>query len=273
MVRMNPDKPTTIDGHVRRPRRPLLSHEYQNRVSTTAAGGQTVGKWNAEELASLMRRTPDVSSVTCQPEAFRWTDGLSGKSHVHVPSVLVVWDCCHRTYLDAMSASNLLADPTLAGIRARIEAECLARGAAYEIWTEDELHRDLGVVQALRPASSDERSAYAAALREQPSKTVLPPGLVRGLAGRLGLVDVRPVGLCWVGRGSMTGIPMALLCDLAVDPATRIFVWKPRMPGSPRMDLPSTSRLQDGAGGEFSDADPSAMDERAVTIASEIDES
>lgn len=230
-MRMNSNRPSAIDGDARRPRRPLQSHQDQCRTGTAATDGSSLRRRNADELANLMRRTPDVVSVTCKPEAFRWTDGLSGKPHVHVPSVLVVWECGHRTYADAMSAGNLNADPTIAGIRARIEAECLARGAGYEIWTEMEIRKDLGVVQALRPASSEERSDYADALREQPSETISPSGVVRGLADRLGLLDVRPVGQGWVGRGRATGVPLALLCDLEVDPATRMLIWRPRIPG------------------------------------------
>ncbi|WP_210291748.1 hypothetical protein [Aureimonas pseudogalii] len=224
---MNTDKPSPAEGRSRRERRTARVAKDRTKVSAKTPL-PALRRRHSEELANVMLRANDVRSVTRRPETFEWIDGLTGKPHVHVPAVAVVWACGHKTFVDATSAAKLRADPTLAGVRGRIEAECLARGATYEIWTEEELRKNLGVVQVLRPASSEERAAYAESLRTHPSAGPPSSSLVGDLAARLGLADVRAVRQGWVARSSLTGIPMALLCDMEVDPVTRMLVWKPR---------------------------------------------
>ncbi|WAJ29436.1 hypothetical protein [Antarcticirhabdus aurantiaca] len=171
-----------------------------------------------------------MTGVNEYPEAFEWVDGRDGRDHLHLPLALVSRVNGDLAFVDAMPRILLRRDPELGGTRRRIELECMARGASYEIWTEDEILEDRSAVQVLRVAGTAERASHASALRSLQAPMAGDVPILTAMAGRLLVDDLRAVGAGWVGRSRLTGIPMALLCDMEVDPETRMFVWRPRSP-------------------------------------------
>lgn len=181
------------------------------------------------DLLAHMAADPFVASIRAQPETFVWRDGADGRRRRYTPDLLAVMTDGSKVYRSVRPHSLLLRDPELSGRRARIELECSARGAAFEIWTEREIREatcgwpllrvatpaEATLVASLPPRSADDGSGGAI------------PGLVRRIADRLGLWGPWQVGDAFFARSMLTGIMMALLCELVRDPVTGLLVWKP----------------------------------------------
>lgn len=187
------------------------------------------------DLVELMTDDGDVTSLRAQPETFRWVDGLTGERRSYTPDFLVQRTDGTSVYREVKPSKVLVADPELGGRRARIELECRARGADFEVWTEREIRRVGGTAPFVRHATIEEAAVLAgtATTGDGPrwgSGTAGSP-LLNLVARELRISELLPCGLGWVGRSALTGIAMAVMCDLEVDPVTKMLVWKPgRMP-------------------------------------------
>ncbi|WP_102958149.1 hypothetical protein [Mangrovicella endophytica] len=200
------------DGSRRPLRRPLPAW----------AKAASFGAGAAQGLAHLLVRRLGAVSVDFRPDAFEWTDGLDGCELMHIPLCLVHWPCGSRTYVDAMPKDVLLRDPYLCGTRPRIEAECLARRASYEVWTDTDLRPALRRRAVLEAADAEQRAGHALAPAGSAGTW---PRVLRNLATRMGCVDLREVDGDWIARESLTGILRVVLRGVRVDPETRLVVW------------------------------------------------
>ena len=184
-------------------------------------------------LLRTLRKRFGVASVLENPEPFEWTDAVDGRDRFHLPLALIRRGPDDLAFVDATPRQALLRDPALAGTRKRIEAECRQRGASYEIWTADEILENRSVTQLVLVADHSERAEYRLAMRDRQASC---PPVVGMIADRMFLSDLRDVGSGWVGRSRLTGIPMAILCGLEMDPQTRLLVWRPKAPSTSRRD-------------------------------------
>lgn len=177
---------------------------------------------------------PDVVSLRAQPETFRWLDGATGRRRRYTPDLLVTLRDGSKVYREVKPYALLVRDPELKGRRRRIEAECLARGATFEIWTEYEIREARDRPALLRAATLEEARRHAEAFAAGGTQLAVAPAYVRELASLIRLVDIRRVDEGWIGRSGLTGILTALFCDLVTCPRTRMVVWARR----PEVDLP-----------------------------------
>lgn len=175
-------------------------------------------------LRARIAASEDTASVEALPLPARFFPSAS-PLRPGMSLLLVTQVDGSRACLTALGRRALLRSPSLGGRRKALEDACLSLGAHLEIWTEDEIDQDLGIVQLVRPATAAERAAWNSAA---------PPGRgecaggAQTLAFRMGITDLRPVGNGLVGIRSLTGIAVAFLCDLEVDPGTSMVVWRPR---------------------------------------------
>lgn len=176
-------------------------------------------------LVHIAERRLDFTLVNLEPKPLEWVESAGIAQGRHVSLALVYRGDGTRTYIDALPRSELRQDPTIRGTRAGIEAACAARHATFEIWTEREIDEDEHSLCLARTADLHQRTAYAGAQLEEANLK----GIVRGLAARLSLTDVRPVDGGWAGRSTLTRILMAFLFELSDDPVTRITIWRPNI--------------------------------------------
>jgi hypothetical protein len=92
------------------------------------------------DLIELMERDREVAAYFAQPETFRWRE-KSGRARSYTPDFLVVFSNGLRCFREVKPSDRYARDPTLRGRRSQIEHECAVRGAAFEVWTEKEIHR------------------------------------------------------------------------------------------------------------------------------------
>jgi hypothetical protein len=149
----------------------------------------------------------------------------AGQLLPNIPLLLVTRADGSKACLAARGRHALERDPSLRGRRKKLEEACRSLGAHLEIWTEDEIDQDLSVAQVVRPASAAERAAWA---KVTPLKRGEGAAYAEAFAFKFGIVDLRPIGNGLVGIQRLTGIALALLCDLHFDPETRMVVWRPR---------------------------------------------
>lgn len=185
------------------------------------------------DLLRVLRGIAGVVRVDELPEAFEWLDGLDGTERMHLPLARVERSGGDVAYVDAMPRSVLERDPTMGGVRVRVELECAARGASYEVWTEDEIRADPAAAHLARVADTTGRALYVRALcGSRPTHAPAPP--VVALAGdRLGLDPALWCRGTWIGRSRLTGIPMALLYGLATEAVSGMAIWRPHGPAVP----------------------------------------
>ena len=184
------------------------------------------------DLVDLMVKDARIVTIHAQPETFAWRDGVHGRRRRYTPDFLAVATDGTRIYREVKPHALLIRDPDLSGRRARIEIECAARGATFEIWTEREIREDRHGCSLLRIATAVEAALHGSSpaipeglAGQQGAATV--PGIVRRVAERLALADLRLAGDAFVARSRLTGILMTVLCDLVSDPETGMRVWKP----------------------------------------------
>lgn len=179
------------------------------------------------DFLRLIGNDPAVASFEPRPETFAWRDGCDGKRHAFVPDYLVILVDGSKVYRAVKGHMRLLRDPELSGRRARIELECAVRGGTMEFWTEREVREATSGSPLLRVATFQESNDLAESLREFGEfGSPKPPSLVMRIADRLGLSQPRQVGRTFLARSHLTGILMAILCDLHADPETGALVWK-----------------------------------------------
>ncbi|WP_061937685.1 TnsA endonuclease N-terminal domain-containing protein [Aureimonas sp. AU22] len=222
------------------PARRIQFHGRRRSCAGIAPTRKGVGKVPFEsllelDLVDLMTDDGDVVSLRAQPETFRWTDGLTGERRSYTPDFLVARSDGTSVYREVKPSKVLRADPEFGGRRARIELECRARGADFEVWTEREIRRVGGTAPFVRHATIEEAAVLSGAAfgGDGPRWGSGADGspLLDLVARELRIPNLRPCGLGWVGRSALTGIAMAVMCDLDVDPVTKLLVWKPgRMP-------------------------------------------
>jgi hypothetical protein len=90
------------------------------------------------DLIVLMEQDQSIMAYAAQPETFRWKTP-SKQVRRYTPDFLVIYSDGQRAYREVKPSRYMNRDWTLGGRRARIEMECLARGASFEIWTEKEI--------------------------------------------------------------------------------------------------------------------------------------
>ncbi|MAY29565.1 MAG: hypothetical protein CL627_10150 [Aurantimonas sp.] len=228
-------------GHL--PARRMLDGRHRRSCTgsvPTPKGGGLVPFESLLEGDLILRAAsdPDVVAVRAQPETFRWLDGVSGRRRRYTPDLLVTLRDGSKVYREVKPYALLVRDPELRGRRRRIEAECLARGAKFEIWTEYEIRETPDRPALLRAATLEEARRHAVALAEPfaagGAQLTMAPAYVRELASLISLADIRRVDEGWIGRSGLTGILTALFCDLVTCPRTRMVVWARR----PEVDLP-----------------------------------
>ncbi len=203
---------------MRKPRCPWNAAPTHHKPPT-AAGRHEFG----EQVAGLLGATHDVSSVEPLPAAFTWRDGFSGEIRMLRPDALVTRMDGSRTFVYGMGRDILTRDPELGGRRRNVEAECLARNASFEIWTELEINPPFRLLA--KPATGADRAAYSS-FGHRASQQV--PCVVGSIAARLGLRDLLAAGSGWVGRCCLTGIPMTILSGALVQAGTGSVIWRPR---------------------------------------------
>lgn len=175
-------------------------------------------------VTMLLHKDPEAAVVQPFPLAFEWTDGLDGRELTHVPLLHVRWTDASATYVDAMRRIDLERDPELSDMRRRIEAECLARGSSYEIWTEREVAAVRSGKTVMAPANGRERARFALATRHGFAGWSSMPKVIVDLAMRAGMDDVRDVDGDWICRDPLTGIPTVVMRGLQADPVTRMVI-------------------------------------------------
>lgn len=222
------------------PARRIQFHGRGRSCAGTAPTRKGVGKVPFEsllelDLVELMTDDEDVATLRAQPETFTWTDGLTGAKRRYTPDFLVRRSDGTSVYREVKPIAVLLADPELGDRRERIELECRARGAEFEVWTEREIRRVGGTAPFIRHATIEEAGVLSGTVSASDgprwgSGAVGSP-LLEFVAREMRIPNLFPCGMGWVGRSALTGIAMAVMCDLEVDPDTKLLVWKPgRMP-------------------------------------------
>lgn len=89
---------------------------------------------------AVLETDPDVVAYWTQPETMTWREP-DGRVRRYTPDVLVQMRS-RREYREIKPATRLRRDPSLAGRRGRIEAECRARGATHVVWTDADIRRE-----------------------------------------------------------------------------------------------------------------------------------
>lgn len=179
----------------------------------------------------LLAADPAIATAIVRPETFVWRDPDGGR-HAFTPDILAVRVDGSRVYRTVRPHARLLRDVDLRGRRERIVLECAARGATFELWTEREIREATCGWPLLRVASFHEIEKLEESIREEGEfGGANVPGLVLKVAERLGLRRPRKVGRTFLARSLVTGILMAVLCDLRMDLETGALNWKP----SPRV--------------------------------------
>ena len=92
------------------------------------------------DLIVLHEVNPDVISFGAQPETFRWSD--HGKQRRYTPDFKVHLRCGASVFREVKMECWLRRNPTFNGRLERIKAECRARHAEFEIWTEHDVRRE-----------------------------------------------------------------------------------------------------------------------------------
>ncbi|WP_182084438.1 TnsA endonuclease N-terminal domain-containing protein [Aureimonas sp. ME7] len=181
------------------------------------------------DLLAQMAADPFVASIRAQPETFVWRDGTDGRRRRYTPDLLAVMTDGSKVYRSVRPHALLLRDPELSGRRPRIELECAARGAAFEIWTEREIRESTCGWPLLRVASAAEATVAAGLPPRSPDdgSASAVPGIVLRIADRLGLWVPWQGGDTFFARSMLTGILMAFRCKLDRDPVTGLLVWRP----------------------------------------------
>ena len=208
-------------------RRPVRPGEHPSRqaVGSRAMSRET---WLKRDFLQLMTDDPTVASVVAHPESFSWRDGVDGRRHVFAPDCLVLLKNGSRIYRSVRAHASLLRDPELSGRRTRIELECAVRGGTFEVWTEREVRESTNGWSLLRVASARDAEDLERSLRETGEfGSPRPPSIVMRICEHLGLARPREVGSTFLARSHLTGVLMAVLCDLQTDPDTGALVWKP----------------------------------------------
>jgi hypothetical protein len=88
-----------------------------------------------------MEQDEGIIAYYSQPETFRWHEA-SNKLRRYTPDFLVIHSDGQRVYREVKLRKRIDRDATLGGRRARIEMECSARGASFEVWTENEIRQN-----------------------------------------------------------------------------------------------------------------------------------
>jgi len=179
----------------------------------TAKGGGLVPFESLLEGDLIMSaaKDPDVAAIRAQPETFRWVDGATGRRRSYTPDLLVTLRDGSNVYREVKPHAVLARDPELKGRRRQIEAECLARGASFEVWTEREIRQAPVGRTRFRPATLVEARLHAEALADPSKSGNMAPDRVRELASLVPVNDLRLIGKDWIGRSGLTGILTVLL--------------------------------------------------------------
>ncbi len=92
------------------------------------------------DALTLLEVDVAVVSYETQPLTLRWRDGAMRRRR-YTPDLLVTTG--HGlTYREVKPGRRYLRDPSLGGRRDRIEAECAALGANFEVWTDADIRRE-----------------------------------------------------------------------------------------------------------------------------------
>ncbi|MGY2051818.1 TnsA endonuclease N-terminal domain-containing protein [Methylobacterium sp. JK268] len=157
----------------------------------------------------------EVLQFGAQPVTFQWHD--AGGDRRYTPDLLVV-TALGCTFREVKPARRLARDPTLRGRRRRIEAECAARGADFEVWTDKEIRREPRLSNSRAVLSEGRRVGDAWA--EERVRAAMPNCATVGeLAWAGGLPPVR--ALRAVMRLAALG-EAGLDLDAPLGPSTRI---------------------------------------------------
>lgn len=217
-------------------------------VERMPAAGSRISSFTSllrADLGALLANDPGIAMVRPEPETFCWRDGADGRRCRYNPAFLTVSGTGMKVYREVKPYGLLMRDPEFSGRRARIELECAARGATFEIWTEREIREDRGGWPLLRVATTSESLLYRHAEESGASSEErhVPP-IARHVADRLGLTRPERAGNSFLARSHLTGVLMAVLCDLVEDPHTGALSWKP----APRPALVTRSSSNDRTG-------------------------
>ena len=90
------------------------------------------------DLIALMEQDQDITAYFAQPETFCWR-ASNRKVRRYTPDFLVIYSDGRRAYREVKPTKHLRRDESLRGRRSRIELECSARGASFEVWTEKDI--------------------------------------------------------------------------------------------------------------------------------------
>lgn len=169
------------------------------------------------ELDALVLLEVDwkVVQFATQPVTFQWRD--AGRVRRYTPDLLVV-TALGRTFREVKPARRLARDPVLRGRRERIEAECAALGADFEVWTDKDIRREPRLSNSRAVLSEGRRVGDA--LAEQRVRAVLPRCATVGeaaWAGGLPPVRALRAAMRLAARGEV-----GLDLDLALGASTRI---------------------------------------------------
>jgi len=123
------------------------------------------------DLIMLMAVDPEIDDFGSQPETFHF-GGLKGRRR-YTPDFLVLRRTAFPVYREVKPEAALARDPTFRGRRKAIEAECAARGATFEIWTEGRIRREPRLSNArailLAPGPGQDRAVRAALMDALPA--------------------------------------------------------------------------------------------------------
>ncbi len=213
---------TRDDGIGHPPARRMLDGRHRRSctgtVPTPKGGGLVPFESLLEgDLIMWAAEDPDVVEIRAQPETFRWVDSATGRRRRYTPDLLVTLRDGSNVYREVKPHAVLVRDPGLKGRRRQIEAECRARGAGFEVWTEREIRQAPAGRMRLRPATLDEARLHAGAHADPSASGSLlsdmAPDNVREFASLVPVIGLRLVGRNWIGRSGLTGILTVLLHD------------------------------------------------------------
>ena len=227
MRRIHDQTPAQFCGQSSTAVLPTMRLELGVGRKPTGRGSDTFEGRLGFDLTAMVAADASIATARVRPETFVWRDANGGR-HAFTPDILAIRTDGSRVYRTARSHARLLRDIDLLGRRTRIELECAARRATFEVWTEREIREQTCGWPLLRVASFREIEELEASFRDEGEfGGGNVPGLVRKVAERLGLRHPRRVGRTFLARSLITGILMAVLCELRADPDSGVLIWKP----------------------------------------------